>query len=42
MVASLAQRPSQNVITDFTHLEFCIQAGAIQKVSISILHKTEN
>ena len=24
---------AQSVITDFTHLEFCIQAGAIQKVS---------
>ena len=37
MVGSLAQ----SVITDFTCLEFCVQAGAIQKIS-STLHKTEN
>ena len=42
MAATLAQRPSQSFITYFTHLEFCIQAVAIQKVSISTLHKTEN
>ena len=42
MAATLAQCPSQSVIADFTHLEFFIQAGAIRKVSISTLHKTEN
>ena len=39
---SSARGPSRSVITDFTHLEFYIQAGAIRKVSISTLHKTEN
>ena len=33
MVGSLAQDLSRSVITDFTRLEFCIQAGAIWKVS---------
>ena len=42
MAGILAQGLAQTFITDFTHLEFCIQAGAIRKVSKGTLHKTEN
>ena len=42
MAEILAQGLAQSFIPDFTCLEFCIQAGAIRKVSKDTLHKTEN